>query len=39
MLILDGMDGDTAWERIARRRGLAVPDTAEQRAWTTALPV
>ncbi|MFD8597852.1 tyrosine protein phosphatase [Kitasatospora sp. NPDC059646] len=38
VLILDGVDGDSAWDRIARARGLPVPDTAEQRAWTTALP-
>ncbi|MFI9786312.1 tyrosine protein phosphatase [Kitasatospora sp. NPDC051984] len=35
--ILDGLDADTAWARIARARGLAVPDTAEQRAWTDSL--
>ncbi|MFD7639372.1 tyrosine protein phosphatase [Kitasatospora sp. NPDC059795] len=37
VLILDGLDADTAWERIARARGVAVPDTAEQRAWTSHL--
>ncbi|MFD5560771.1 protein-tyrosine phosphatase family protein [Kitasatospora griseola] len=37
VLILDGMDADTAWERLAHARGLPVPDTAEQRAWTDAL--
>jgi protein-tyrosine phosphatase len=37
LLILNGVDPDTAWNRIARARGLAVPDTAEQREWTTGL--
>ncbi|MFJ5925009.1 tyrosine protein phosphatase [Kitasatospora sp. NPDC092948] len=37
VLILDGMPADTAWERLARARGLSVPDTAEQRAWTDVL--
>ncbi|MER7708120.1 hypothetical protein ABTX81_35180 [Kitasatospora sp. NPDC097605] len=35
--ILNGVDPDTAWERIERARGLAVPDTAEQREWTVGL--
>ncbi|GAA1269224.1 tyrosine protein phosphatase [Kitasatospora nipponensis] len=38
VLVLGGMDPDTAWQRIERARGLAVPDTAEQRAWTAQLP-
>lgn len=38
LLILNGLDPDTAWELIGRARGLAVPDTAEQREWTTGLP-
>ncbi|MFF3595907.1 phosphatase domain-containing putative toxin [Kitasatospora indigofera] len=37
LLVLGGVDPDTAWQRIERARGLAVPDTAEQREWTTAL--
>ncbi|MER5636818.1 tyrosine protein phosphatase [Kitasatospora sp. NPDC002227] len=37
LLILNGTDPDTAWQRIERARGLAVPDTAEQREWTTGL--
>ncbi|MFD8479349.1 tyrosine protein phosphatase [Kitasatospora sp. NPDC059673] len=36
-LILDGLDADTAWARIAHARGLPVPDTTEQRAWTDEL--
>ncbi|RKE17748.1 dual specificity protein phosphatase family protein [Streptomyces sp. TLI_171] len=38
VLVLAGTDADTAWELIGRARGLAVPDTAEQRAWTDLLP-
>ncbi len=34
VLVRSGADPDDTWERIARARGLAVPDTAEQRAWT-----
>ncbi|MEU8924323.1 tyrosine protein phosphatase [Kitasatospora sp. NPDC048545] len=37
LLILNGVDPDTAWDRIERARGLAVPDTAEQREWTVDL--
>ncbi|MFF7205445.1 tyrosine protein phosphatase [Streptomyces sp. NPDC008141] len=37
LLILNGVDPDTAWNRIERARGLAVPDTAEQREWTMEL--
>ncbi|MFD9126049.1 tyrosine protein phosphatase [Kitasatospora sp. NPDC059571] len=33
LLVLGGLDPDTAWARIGRARGLAVPDTPEQRAW------
>ncbi|MFD7867702.1 protein-tyrosine phosphatase family protein [Streptomyces sp. NPDC059783] len=33
VLILDGVDPDTAWSGIQRARGLSVPDTREQRAW------
>ncbi|MFC9324105.1 tyrosine protein phosphatase [Kitasatospora sp. NPDC057015] len=38
LLILRGTDPDTAWARLEEARGLAVPDTAEQRAWTLNLP-
>ncbi|MFJ9448299.1 hypothetical protein ACIRRH_41785 [Kitasatospora sp. NPDC101235] len=37
LLVLNGVDPDTAWKHIERARGLAVPDTAEQREWTTEL--
>ncbi|WP_423247703.1 protein-tyrosine phosphatase family protein [Streptomyces achmelvichensis] len=37
LLILSGVDPDTAWSQIERARGLAVPDTAEQREWTMEL--
>ncbi|MDH6114198.1 protein-tyrosine phosphatase [Kitasatospora sp. MAP12-15] len=37
LLILNGTDPDTAWAGIERARGLAVPDTAEQRDWTSQL--
>ncbi|WP_405791481.1 tyrosine protein phosphatase [Streptomyces sp. NBC_01506] len=37
LLILNGVDPDTAWNQIERVRGLAVPDTAEQREWTMDL--
>lgn len=37
LLILNGIDPDTAWSRIEKARGLAVPDTAEQREWTMGL--
>ncbi|MDH6574529.1 tyrosine protein phosphatase [Kitasatospora sp. MAP5-34] len=33
LLILNGTDPDTAWSGIERARGLAVPDTGEQRQW------
>jgi protein-tyrosine phosphatase len=38
LLILNGTDPDTAWSRLERARGLAVPDTPEQREWTSKLP-
>ncbi|WP_104821323.1 tyrosine protein phosphatase [Kitasatospora sp. MMS16-BH015] len=38
ILVLDGTDAETAWQLIGRARGLAVPDTAEQRAWTAGPP-
>ena len=37
LLVLGGTDPDAAWGAIGRARGLAVPDTAEQRAWTAGL--
>lgn len=37
LLILSGVDPDTAWSQIERARGLTVPDTAEQREWTMEL--
>lgn len=37
LLILNGADPDTAWSRLEQARGLAVPDTAEQREWTLEL--
>jgi protein-tyrosine phosphatase len=33
LLILDGAAPDTAWRHLEQARGLAVPDTAEQRDW------
>lgn len=33
VLTLEGMAAGDAWGLIERARGLAVPDTAEQRAW------
>ncbi|WP_033825098.1 tyrosine protein phosphatase [Kitasatospora sp. MBT63] len=39
VLILEGVDPGTAWDAIGRARGLAVPDTAEQRSWTDGLTV
>lgn len=37
VLVRSGADPDDTWARIARARGLAVPDTPEQRAWTDRL--
>lgn len=37
LLILGGTAPDTAWTALERARGLAVPDTPEQRAWTLRL--
>ncbi|CAM5507583.1 MULTISPECIES: protein-tyrosine phosphatase family protein [Streptomyces] len=37
LLILNGVTPDTAWSQIEKARGLAVPDTAEQREWTMKL--
>ncbi|MGW4803522.1 protein-tyrosine phosphatase family protein [Kitasatospora sp. NPDC004272] len=38
VLVRSGADPDDTWDRIARARGLAVPDTPEQRAWTDRMP-
>jgi protein-tyrosine phosphatase len=37
IMVLNGADPDTAWHRIEQARGLAVPDTAEQRDWPCRL--
>ncbi|MEV7282438.1 tyrosine protein phosphatase [Streptomyces sp. NPDC093111] len=37
LLILGGIGPDISWNLIERARGLAVPDTAEQREWTMQL--
>ncbi|WP_241672346.1 tyrosine protein phosphatase [Streptomyces sp. IB2014 016-6] len=37
LLILNGVDPETAWSHLEQARGLAVPDTAEQREWTLKL--
>ncbi|WP_182903042.1 tyrosine protein phosphatase [Microbispora sp. H10830] len=37
LLILNGVTPDTAWQQLQHARGLPVPDTVEQREWTTAL--
>ncbi|MFJ3102194.1 tyrosine protein phosphatase [Streptomyces sp. NPDC086835] len=37
LLVLNGVDHDTAWNRLEQARGLAVPDTPEQRDWTVKL--
>jgi protein-tyrosine phosphatase len=37
LLVLNGGAPDTVWRQVEQARGLAVPDTAEQREWTTAL--
>lgn len=37
LLILAGIDPDMAWSQVERARGLAVPDTAEQREWPMSL--
>ncbi len=33
VLVCEGVSPDDAWNAIAEARGLAVPDTAEQRTW------
>jgi protein-tyrosine phosphatase len=37
LLVLNGVDHDTAWNRLEQARGLAVPDTPEQRDRTVKL--
>jgi protein-tyrosine phosphatase len=37
LLVLNGLDHDLAWNRLEQARGLAVPDTPEQRDWTVKL--
>ncbi|GJF33075.1 hypothetical protein KNE206_57750 [Kitasatospora sp. NE20-6] len=37
VLVLGGAPPEEAWARLARARGLAVPDTDEQRAWVVRL--
>jgi protein-tyrosine phosphatase len=37
LLVLDGVDPGTAWNRLAKARGFPVPDTAEQRRWAAEL--
>ncbi|MGE3073795.1 MAG: tyrosine protein phosphatase [Dehalococcoidia bacterium] len=37
LLVLDGADPDDAWSRVSAARGVAVPDTAEQRQWIKTL--
>ncbi|MEU4497547.1 tyrosine protein phosphatase [Streptomyces sp. NPDC023998] len=37
LLILNGVDPDTAWNHLEQARGLCVPDTPEQREWTVEL--
>jgi protein-tyrosine phosphatase len=38
LLVLEGVDPQEAWRRLARARGLRVPDTEEQRRWIATLP-
>lgn len=33
LLVLDGLSPDDAWRAVSEARGLAVPDTDEQRRW------
>lgn len=37
LLVLSGVDAETAWERLTIARGREVPDTHEQRAWVSTL--
>ena len=38
VLVREGVDPAEAWKRIARARGIAVPDTDEQRQFLLTLP-
>ncbi|GAA2087143.1 hypothetical protein GCM10009780_28340 [Actinomadura alba] len=37
LMVLNAVDPDTAWHGLEQARGLAVPDTAEQRDWPLKL--
>lgn len=37
LMVMEGDDPEVVWERLARARGLEVPDTEEQRRWVEAL--
>jgi protein-tyrosine phosphatase len=37
ILTLNGTDPDTAWQLLGHARGIAIPDTTEQRNWPTRL--
>ncbi|WP_433382102.1 protein-tyrosine phosphatase family protein [Streptosporangium sp. CA-115845] len=37
LLILNDVAPDMAWQQLEHARGLPVPDTVEQREWTTVL--
>lgn len=37
LLVLSGVEPETAWARLASARGREVPDTHEQRAWVSNL--
>lgn len=38
LLVLEGVDPEKVWRRLARARGQRVPDTEEQRRWIATLP-
>jgi protein-tyrosine phosphatase len=38
LLVLEGVNPEEAWRRLARARGQRVPDTDEQRRWIATLP-
>ena len=33
LLVMRGMDASTAVQRVSKARGVAIPETAEQRRW------
>jgi protein-tyrosine phosphatase len=37
LIVLGGVEPDTAWSRLEQARGLPVPDTDEQREWVVNL--